>query len=57
MAIQIEANGAAFYGKAAELQDDKSDKDFLETIERMEDSHKKGFIDEIIEQARNMWHN
>jgi rubrerythrin len=43
MAIQIEANGAAFYRKAAELQDDKSDKNFLETIASMEDRHKIGF--------------
>jgi rubrerythrin len=43
MAIQIEANGAAFYRKAADLQDEKTDKDFLEKIARMEERHKKGF--------------
>ena len=31
MAIQIEANGAKFYRRAAELQKDQTDKDFLET--------------------------
>jgi len=43
MAIQIEANGAAFYRKAAGLQEEKANKDFLETIARMEDSHKIRF--------------
>ncbi len=43
MAIQIEANGAAFYRQAAALRKEKSDKDFLETIARMEDRHKEGF--------------
>jgi rubrerythrin len=43
MAIQIEANGAAFYRKAAELQQDPADKKFLETIAEMEDRHKIGF--------------
>jgi len=45
MAIQIEANGAAFYRKAAELQKKKEDKEFLETIARMEDRHKVGFVE------------
>lgn len=43
MAIQIEKNGAAFYRRAAELQTEKVNKDFLETIARMEDRHKAGF--------------
>ena len=43
MAIQIEANGAAFYRRAAELQEEMADKEFLETIARMEDRHKIGF--------------
>ena len=32
MAIQIEENGAAFYRKAAELQEDASDQDFLQRL-------------------------
>ncbi len=43
MAIKIEANGAAFYRRAAALQTDKADKDFLESIARMEDGHRAGF--------------
>lgn len=43
MAIQIERNGAAFYRKAASLQDKESDKTFLETIAKMEDRHQSGF--------------
>jgi rubrerythrin len=43
MAIQIEANGAAFYRKAAGLQKDSSDQHFLETIALMEDRHKADF--------------
>ena len=43
MAIQIEANGAKFYRRAAELQKDQADKDFLDTIARMEDRHKIKF--------------
>ncbi len=40
MAIQIEANGANFYRKAAALQQDPDDKAFLEKLARMEDKHK-----------------
>jgi rubrerythrin len=40
MAIQIEANGANFYRKAAALQKDPDDKAFLEKLARMEDKHK-----------------
>lgn len=43
MAVQIESNGAAFYRKAASLQENTADKAFLETIARMEDRHKTGF--------------
>lgn len=43
MAIQIEENGAAFYRKAADLQENQSDKDFLETLAKMEDRHKITF--------------
>ena len=43
MAIQIEKNGAAFYRKAASLQDKEADKQFLETIAKMEDRHQAGF--------------
>ena len=43
MAIQIEANGAKFYRRAAELQKDQADKEFLETIASMEDRHKIKF--------------
>jgi rubrerythrin len=43
MAIQIEANGAKFYRKAAELQQDPDNKAFLEKLARMEDKHKATF--------------
>jgi rubrerythrin len=43
MAIQIEKNGAAFYRKAAALQENDEDKKFLETIAKMEDRHQAGF--------------
>lgn len=43
MAIQIEKNGAAFYRKAASLQEDEVNIKFLETIARMEDRHQAGF--------------
>lgn len=43
IAIQIEKNGAAFYRKAAELQEDGSDKAFLEALAEMEDRHKATF--------------
>ena len=43
MAIQIEKNGAAFYRKAADLQQEPANKKFLETIAKMEDRHKAGF--------------
>jgi rubrerythrin len=43
MAVRIEENGAAFYRKAADLQEDPSDKNFLETLAHMEDRHKSDF--------------
>jgi rubrerythrin len=43
MAIRIEENGAAFYRRAAELQENPSDKEFLETLARVEDRHKLSF--------------
>lgn len=43
MAIQIEANGANFYRKAAELQEDPDNKAFLEKLAGMEDKHKATF--------------
>ncbi|MCA1792613.1 MAG: ferritin family protein [Desulfobacteraceae bacterium] len=43
MAIQIEANGANFYRKAAGFQNDPSDKQFLEKLAHMEDKHKATF--------------
>ncbi len=43
MAIQIEKSGAAFYRKAASLQDKEADKIFLENIAKMEDRHQAGF--------------
>ncbi|MDZ7666621.1 MAG: ferritin family protein [Desulfotignum sp.] len=43
MAIQIEANGAKFYRKAAELQQESDNKEFLEKLARMEDKHKTTF--------------
>lgn len=43
IAIRIEENGAAFYRKAAELQNDPEDKKFLETLASMEDRHKADF--------------
>ncbi|HCY88523.1 MAG TPA: rubrerythrin [Desulfobacteraceae bacterium] len=43
MAIKIEENGAKFYRRAAELQKDAADKEFLETLAKMEDRHKATF--------------
>lgn len=43
MAIQIEANAANFYRKAATLQQDPDNKAFLENLARMEDKHKATF--------------
>jgi rubrerythrin len=43
MAIRIEDNGAAFYRKAASLQSDASNREFLETLAVMEDHHRLAF--------------
>lgn len=45
MAVRIEENGAAFYRKAAELQADASNRDFLNKLAIMEDAHKATFVD------------
>ena len=43
MAVQIEKNGAAFYRKAADLQEDESDRKFLLGLAKMEDQHEVSF--------------
>ena len=43
MAVRIEENGAAFYRKAADLQQNEDDKVFLNTLAKMEDRHKISF--------------
>lgn len=45
MAIKIEENGAAFYRKAAELQADQANKDLLNKLAAMEDTHKVSFVE------------
>ncbi|MBW2334990.1 MAG: rubrerythrin, partial [Deltaproteobacteria bacterium] len=45
MAIRIEENGAAFYRKAAGLQSDTENREFLEKLAAMEDGHKATFIE------------
>ncbi|MBN2467029.1 MAG: ferritin family protein [Deltaproteobacteria bacterium] len=45
MAIQIETNGAAFYRKAAGLQSDARNVEFLNGLAAMEDQHKKTFAE------------
>ena len=45
MAIRIEENGAAFYRKAAELQSEAKNREFLEELAAMEDGHKATFIE------------
>jgi len=45
MAIRIEENGAAFYRKAAGLQSDVENREFLEKLAAMEDGHKATFIE------------
>lgn len=53
MAVRIEENGAAFYRKAAENLTDQSEIDFLETLARVEDLHKKTF-EKMKEQVADM---
>jgi len=43
MAIRIEENGAAFYRKAASLQSDAPNREFLEKLASMEDHHRVVF--------------
>lgn len=43
VAIDIERNGAAFYRRAVELQDDPAQKEFFEGLARMEDTHERTF--------------
>jgi len=45
MAIQIEENGATFYRKAAGLQSNAENLQFLEKLAAMQDSHKATFIE------------
>jgi rubrerythrin len=45
MAIRIESNGAAFYRKAAGLQSDTKNQNFLEGLAKMEDQHQKIFTE------------
>jgi rubrerythrin len=44
MAIKIEENGAAFYRRAAELNRENDKMKLLENLAKMEDQHKKIFI-------------
>lgn len=53
MAVRIEENGAAFYRKAADLQEDESDKDFLLALAKMEDRHKFSFEEMKIELTKS----
>ena len=43
VAIRIEANGASFYRKAAALQSEDSNREFLEKLANMEDHHQLTF--------------
>jgi rubrerythrin len=45
MAIRIEENGAAFYRKAAGLQSDASNREFLKKLATMEDHHRLTFVE------------
>ena len=45
MAIRIENNGAAFYRKAAGLQSDTKNQNFLESLANMEDQHQRIFTE------------
>jgi rubrerythrin len=45
MAIRIEENGAAFYRKAAGLQSDAKNCEFLENLAAMEDGHRQTFAE------------
>lgn len=43
MAIRIEENGAAFYRNAAGIKDNPADREFFETLARVEDRHRLSF--------------
>jgi rubrerythrin len=45
MAIRIESNGAAFYRKAASLQPDAKNREFLQGLAAMEDKHQEIFTE------------
>ncbi len=53
MAIRIEENGAAFYRKAAGCQQEGPDRNFLQTLARMEDRHKASF-EQMKEQVSDL---
>ncbi len=44
-AIRIEKSGANFYRRAAELQTDQQNRDFLQKLAAMEDAHKTAFVE------------
>ena len=44
VAVRIEENGAKFYRKAAQMQSDTENKQFLEQLAAMEDKHKSSFL-------------
>jgi rubrerythrin len=44
VAVKIEENGAAFYRKAAQQQSDDANREFLEKMAAMEDTHKASFL-------------
>ncbi len=56
VAIRIEENGAAFYRKAAKLQKDSKNEEFLTMLGSMEDRHKVVFV-EMKEQITEMESN
>ncbi len=45
MAIRIEGNGAAYYKRAAELQNNEKNKTILSELAAMEDTHKETFVE------------
>jgi len=44
LAIQIEANAADFYRRAADLQSERTAAEFLEELAVMEDGHERAFV-------------
>jgi rubrerythrin len=45
MAIRVEENAADFYRKAAEIQSDEKNREFLEKLAAIEDGHKATFME------------